>query len=228
LHNHDILNYNQIQQFSENKIVENNYSNLCRGGKKGEAVRTVLSALLLAGAVVVAASSPMFGAALVREFKKEMRRKNRLKKKYYLSEKEEYPKEKIQSAFYYLKRKGLINIEYHGPQMYISLTEKGKSKAGKFKIDELEIKKPEKWDKKWRILIFDISDKHRSKREALRGKLKQLNLYQLQKSVWVCPYEFGEVVKILREFFGLTDDEMKVITASEIENDASARDFFNL
>lgn len=192
------------------------------------AAKIVLKTLLIAGAVAVAASSPMFGAVLVREFKKEMRRKNRLKTKYQKSQKEEYPKEKIQSAFYYLKRKGLVDVEYRGAQMYITLTEKGKKKAGKYQIDDLKIKKPEAWDKKWRILIFDISDKHKNKREALRGKLKQLNLYQLQKSVWVCPYEFGDIVKILREFFGLTDDEMKVITAIGIEKDARARKFFKL
>jgi len=192
------------------------------------AVKVVLKVLLITGAVAVAATSPMFGRALAREMQKEMRRKNRLKSKYQQSQKDEYPKEKIQSAFYYLKRKGLIDIKYRGLQMYISLTEKGKKKAGKFKIDDLEIKKPKNWDKKWRILIFDISDKHRNKREALRGKLKELRLYQLQKSVWVCPYDFGEVVKILREFFGLTDDEMKIITASEIENDARVRAYFKL
>ena len=192
------------------------------------AAKIVLKVLLLTGAVAIAASSPMFGRALAREFQKEMRYKNRLKQRLQKSQKEEYPKEKIQSAFYYLKRRGLIEISYNGPQMYISLTEKGTKKAGKYKINDLAIKKPEKWDKKWRILIFDISNKHKVKREALRGKIKELGLFQLQKSVWVCPYEFGEIVKILREFFGLTDDETKIITASEIENDARARNFFKL
>ena len=192
------------------------------------AAKIVLQVLLITGAVAIAASSPMFGAALVREFKKEMRRKNRLGLKYNVPQKEEYPKEKIQSAFYYLKNKGLLEVEYRGPQMYITLTEKGKKKAGKYKIDELKIEKSKIWDKKWRVLIFDISDKHKVKREALRGKLKQLGLYQLQKSVWIYPYEFSDVVKILREFFGLTDDEMKVIAASEIEKDARAREFFKL
>lgn len=208
--------------------MKNNYNNLCKSGKKGEAVKTVLSALLMVGAVVVAASSPVFGTVLVREFKKEMRRRNRLKAKYNVPQKEEYPKEKIQSAFYYLKRKGLIDVEYRGPQMYITLTEKGKKKAGKFKIDDLKIEKPEKWDNKWRVLIFDISNKHKAKREALRGKLKELRLFQLQKSVWVHPYEFGDAAKLLREFFGLTDDEMKIITASEIENDKRIRNYFKL
>jgi CRISPR-associated endonuclease Cas2 len=77
-------------------------------------------------------------------------------------------------------------------------------------------------------LIFDIQDKHKIKREALRGKLKQLGLFQLQKSVWVCPYEFKDVVKILRDFFGLTNDEMKIITASEIEDDKRVFDYFEL
>jgi hypothetical protein len=32
------------------------------------------------------------------------------------------------------------------------LTEKGKRKALTFKIDEMEIKEPKRWDKKWRII----------------------------------------------------------------------------
>jgi Phenylacetic acid-responsive transcriptional repressor len=193
-------------------------------------VRTILNALLLVGAVAVAASSPMFGTVLVREFKKEMKRRKRREesdKKFHKSG-EKYPEEKIKSAFYYLKRKGLIEVEHRGQQIYISLSDEGVKKAGKYKINDLKIKKLEVWDKKWRVLIFDISDKHKIKREALRGKLKQLNLFQLQKSVWVCPYDFRDVVKILRDFFGLTTDEMKIITASEIENDNLVRDFFKL
>jgi len=188
----------------------------------------VLNALLAVGAVAIAASSPRFGSVLSRAIIKEIKRRQKLKKKNQISLKKEFPKEKILSTFYYLRSKGLIDIEYKGPQMYIALTEKGIKKAGKYQINDLKIKKSEIWDKKWRILIFDISDKHRNKREALRGKLKQLRLYQLQKSVWVCPYDFGDVVKILREFFGLTDDEMKIIIAAKIENDQRVLDFFEL
>jgi len=38
----------------------------------------------------------------------------------------------------------------------IVLTKEGEKKALKFKIDEMEIKKPVKWDGEWRIVIFDI------------------------------------------------------------------------
>ena len=85
-----------------------------------------------------------------------------------------------------------------------------------------------RWDKKWRILIFDIKEKNKIKREALRGKIKQLGLYPLQKSVWVCPYKFFKEMDMLRRFFGLQKDEMKTITASEIEDDKNIRSFFGL
>ena len=127
-----------------------------------------------------------------------------------------------------MKKRGLVNVEYRGNQIYISLTDKGKRKAGKYKIDDLKIKTAENWDKKWRVLIFDVEENYRIKREALRGKIKELGLYQLQKSVWVCPYEFKKEMSILRDFFGLEKGDMKVITAVEIEDDQPVRDFFGL
>jgi len=119
-------------------------------------------------------------------------------------------------------------VDRRGKQVYISLTREGKRKAKKYQIDNLKIKKPKKWDKKWRILIFDVQDTHRMKREVLRGKLKELGLYQLQKSVWVHPYSFQLEMKTLRSFLGLNHAEMRIITASDIEGDEEVRSFFNL
>jgi CRISPR-associated endonuclease Cas2 len=119
-------------------------------------------------------------------------------------------------------------MEYRGKQLYISLTKEGKKKAGRYQIDDLKIAKPSRWDGKWRLLIFDIEDKQKLKREALRGKLKELGLFQLQKSVWICPYFFRKEIGILRQFFGFTLKEMKVITALEIEGDREARQYFRL
>ena len=96
-------------------------------------------------------------------------------------------RKKFKNRFYYLLRRGLVDVEYRGNQVYISLTEEGKKKAGKYKIDDLKIKTAEKWDKNWRVLIFDIEDRHKAKREALRGKIKQLGLFQLQKAFGFAP-----------------------------------------
>ena len=132
------------------------------------------------------------------------------------------------NTFYKLKKRGLIKISNRNGQIYISLTTEGKKKAGKYQINDLRIKKPAKWDKKWRILIFDIENKQKIKREALRGKIKELGLFQLQKSVWIYPHDFSKEIKLLRDFFGLTKNEMQTIIAEKIEDDKRAKMFFKL
>ena len=186
---------------------------------KKETAKSILKFLSVAGLLAVTAVSPRFGVELMKIMAKESANQSGLTSK---------NKRKFYNAFYYLKKRGLIYMEYRGQQVYVSLTGKGKKKAGKYQIDDLSIKKPKKWDVKWRVLIFDIEDKQRIKREALRGKIKELGLYQLQKSVWVHPYDFKKEMAILKEFFGLTDQEFKVIEASKIENDELARKFFSL
>jgi DNA-binding transcriptional regulator PaaX len=179
---------------------------------KSEIVKDILNWLMLAGAVYIAASSPYFVRNLLKEFKKWQK----------------YPKKKITDTFYNLKRRGLIKIEQRRGQIYISLTEEGKKRAGRFQIDALKIKRPKKWDGKWRIVIFDISQLKKIHREAFRGKLKQLGFYPLQKSVWVHAFDCQAEVELLREFFGLTEKEIRLIIAEKIENDQELKKFFKL
>lgn len=186
---------------------------------KGEIAKTILKGIFLAGGIAVASTSPYFVTRILPEIVKYAR---------YRKKRKEIEKEKFYNAFYKLKRQGFINMDYRGKQLYITLTPEGRKEVGKYQIDDLEIKKPLRWDKKWRILIFDIKEKNKIKREALRGKIKQLGLYPLQKSVWVCPYKFYKEMDMLRRFFGLQKDEMKTITASEIEDDKNIRSFFGL
>ncbi|MCX6763129.1 MAG: hypothetical protein NTZ97_00115 [Candidatus Moranbacteria bacterium] len=187
--------------------------------KNKDLAKLILKGLLITGAVAVASTSPMFVSLALPKVKKYLAYKIKNRKK---------REKRFYNTFYYLKKNDLINFENHGGQIYISLTKEGKKRAGKYQIDDLEIKKPDKWDGYWRILIFDIKDKEKLKREALRGKIKELGLFQLQKSVWVYPYEFQKEVKLLRSFFGLNQEEMEIITANRIENDKKLRAHFHL
>jgi DNA-binding transcriptional regulator PaaX len=181
--------------------------------------RKILKALKYAGLVTVAASSPKFNrqilTTIIKQFTWELK-------------KDEAEDKRIYNAFYHLDKKGYIKTIYHGSQLHISLTEEGKRYLKKYPLDELEIKKPQKWDKKWHVLIFDIKEKQRIKREALRGKLKELELYKLQESVWVHPYDFQEEIDLLRDFFGLGKDEMRILTVEEIEDDKNIKNYYNL
>jgi phenylacetic acid degradation operon negative regulatory protein len=63
----------------------------------------------------------------------------------------------------------------------------------------------QKWDKKWRILIFDIAEVSRKTRDILRLKLKELGFGMLQKSVWITPHDILFDLKEFLEEKELTD-----------------------
>ena len=175
-------------------------------------VKDVLYWLLMTGAVYLAASSPYFARNLWREYE-------RWKK---------YPKKRVSDTFYNLKKQGLIEIKKQGPQIYINLTEEGKKKASFLQINDLRINQPKRWDRKWRLVIFDIAQLKKVYREAFRGKLKELGFSQLQKSVWIHPYDCVSEIDILKEFFGLTDNELRLIVAEEIGDDMKIREIFKI
>ena len=83
----------------------------------------------------------------------------------------------------------------------IVLTKDGETKALRFKIDEMEIKKPAKWDGEWRVVIFDIPERFKKAREALRNKLEDLGFIKLQESVFVFPYKCEDEIDFIVEVF---------------------------
>lgn len=185
---------------------------------KNQIAKNIFKGMFLAGGVTVAATSPYFISKVLPKIIKYAGYKIR-NAKY---------KKRFYGTFYRLRKEGMLQFENKNGQIYISLTKEGKTKAGKYQIDALAIEKPKKWDGKWRILIFDIKDKQKLKREALRGKIKQLGLFQLQKSVWIYPYDFEKEVKLLRSFFNLTQDEMQFIVACKMENSEKIKNYFKI
>ncbi|MBU4466569.1 hypothetical protein KKF47_00685 [Patescibacteria group bacterium] len=180
---------------------------------KSEITKDILYWLLIAGAVYVAASSPSFTRSLINGYNKRWKK---------------YPKRKVYDAFYNLRRQGLIEFRKQGKQIYINLTYEGKKKAGYRQINELEIKKPKRWDRKWRIVIFDISELKKMHRDAFRGKLKELGFSLLQKSVWVHPFDCAAEIELLQDFFGLKEENLRLIIAESLGNDIKLRKYFKL
>lgn len=97
----------------------------------------------------------------------------------------------------YLKRKGYIRTFIRGKEKYYEITKKGKEKVKKLSLDNIKIKRPKQWDKKWRIVIFDVPEKMHHSRDLLREKLIALNFVQIQKSVYVFPFECTKEVTTL-------------------------------
>lgn len=179
---------------------------------RSEIVKDVFYWLMATGAVAIAATSPYLVSNLLTSSKK-------FKK---------YPKHKISHTFHRLKGEGLINIKNKNHQIYISLTDEGRKKAGWLQIDSLKITKPKKWDRKWRLVIFDIAQFKKLFREAFRGKLKEMGFKPFQKSVWICPFDCEAEIELLKEFFGFSDKELKLVIAEKIGGDQEWRKVFYL
>lgn len=187
----------------------------------GKTSKALMNALLFSGAVVIGGSTPQ-GSQAVWKLLKYSLRKAKNKRLQKLKE------EQWKNSFYYLKGNNLLEMNYKGAQLCVSLTEEGKEIAQKCNIDALEIKKPARWDKKWRLLTFDIGEKDRAKREALRGKIKELGLYKLQKSIWIHPYDFSREIAELQKFFHFKKGEIMLITADKIQDEDSLKNHFKL
>jgi CRISPR-associated endonuclease Cas2 len=125
-----------------------------------------------------------------------------------------------------LKKQGLLKEYRENEERYLKLTQKGKVEIVRYKM---KLKTTGSWDKKWRVIVFDIPEISRKDRNFLRSQLKWLGFSELQKSVWIFPYE---VKKELQEFIKLCKIELRgdirFLTVEEIEEDKDLRAQFGL
>lgn len=107
------------------------------------------------------------------------------------------------------------------------LTELGKKHALTYQIDEVTIPHMSSWDKKWRIVIFDIPEIFKKSRDALSKTLKRMGFYQLQKSVFVNPFECKKEMDFVVEFFNMRRF-VRFILAESIDNELDIKTKFDL
>lgn len=106
-----------------------------------------------------------------------------------------YKKRYFYARTHHLLKTGYIEKIIKNDRPYARLTNLGRKKIVRdFPILSFQNRK---WDGRWRLVIFDISEKERKARDALRAKLKELGFGKWQKSVYISPHNFGQD---LREF----------------------------
>lgn len=137
-------------------------------------------------------------------------------------------KQSLERAISALYRSKLIREQENSDgSLTMILTDKGKEKAITFNIDNMKIKKPRVWDKKWRIVLFDIPEKHKPAREVLRETLKRLGFYKYQESVLIYPYPCQDEIDYIIEYFNIRL-YVRMITASVLDNEIHLRKIFGL
>lgn len=169
--------------------------------------------LLLAGIAIGLSRSPRKQWKIIKDIPKEFERVN------------------IQGLEYGLHRlyeEKYINLKSIGNGIYAPyLTKEGRLKARRYSADELDIPTPVRWDKKWRLVFFDIPEKYKGRRNDFRYKLKKLGFKEIQKSVFCYPYPCGEEIMRIAEFLYLTN-YIKYAVTEELSDDQTLRQYFNL
>lgn len=133
-------------------------------------------------------------------------------------------KEYISSSASKLVKKSLMKFE----NGYYQLTEVGEKVLRRWELTNYKMAKPNKWDRRWRIIIYDIPEKRKGNaRRQIFGLFNSAGFYRLQNSVWVCPYDCEDLVGLLKTDLGV-GKEILYIIADEIENDKHLREHFGL
>ena len=109
-----------------------------------------------------------------------------------------YDEKQLKRSLYYLQSKKLIHIQKQYDKEAYTLTKIGWLKARKLS-NSFAVKRPERWDGKWRMVIFDIPVHKKGEAEIFRRDLRYLGLANVQKSIWVYPYDCKDQVFYLAE-----------------------------
>lgn len=95
-----------------------------------------------------------------------------------------------------LKILGWIEKINKSDGVYYQITKKGEEY-----LDEVltALKTKGSWDKKWRLVIFDIPETKRATRDKLRRALIALGMGLLQSSVWISPQDIKNDIEIVEK-----------------------------
>ncbi|MEI6040240.1 MAG: hypothetical protein WCP93_02720 [Candidatus Berkelbacteria bacterium] len=91
-----------------------------------------------------------------------------------------------------LKSLGFIEKNSKNKEISYKITKKGESY-----IDDIlgVLKSKGSWDKKWRLVMFEVPETNRALRDKLRRQLSALGLGTLQASVWISPHDVLEKIQ---------------------------------
>jgi DNA-binding transcriptional regulator PaaX len=129
----------------------------------------------------------------------------------------------VQKRISNLKTKGYLKKGKRGWE----LTPKGRIEIIKIILwKKLENKK---WDGKWRVIIFDIPEMSRRDRDFLRRELKWIGFIELQKSVWIFPYDMEKELMALLKLWKLEfKGDIRFLIVEKITEEEKLKKHFNL
>ncbi|MBP9757129.1 MAG: CRISPR-associated endonuclease Cas2 [Candidatus Pacebacteria bacterium] len=170
--------------------------------RRSELQAAILTSLEVAGVIALAVVAPN----LLQLFKKR------------------YTSQSVHSSAKLLEKKGLVTWELRNGKSFLKLTTAGENFLSR---GRMMVARSKRWDGKWRLVSFDISQARSAQRTRLRQTLREIGFERLQDSVWVFPYDCEDLITLLKADYGLGKEVLYII-ADTIENDRALRGRFGL
>ena len=138
----------------------------------------------------------------------------------------QYSKWIIMQTLRELRMRGYIEYEALDDKSPIILTEKGLKRSLQYQLTDLFVSVGKKWDYLWRMVIFDIPEKKKTRREIFRRKLNAIGFYQLQKSVFVAPFKCERELIKIGELYHVSPHILILTVASLGPREKDVRKYF--
>ena len=120
----------------------------------------------------------------------------------------------VRRILYYMKSRGYLAGDYeHGLQ----ITEKARRRLKRIRLSDVTIQPQTVWDKAWRVIIYDIPEKHASARRNLTRQLRCMGCFQLQRSTWITPFPCRNEVEAISSQY-LIDSFITYLEAQHLDN----------
>lgn len=137
---------------------------------------------------------------------------------------------RLRRSCYQLQKKywvEFVSEDAYGNDIF-RLTDKGKAEIQKMLQKTSEgIARPTIWDRKWRLILFDIPVTRNNARDALRYGIRSLGCYPIQQSVWVHPFPCVKEIKEMAARLVL-QNYVKIYTTEDFDHKEAIATFRNL
>lgn len=131
------------------------------------------------------------------------------------------------SALGRLAAKGLVVFVEEDGKRYARVTAAGERMLEMESMREQGARKPKRWDRRWRVVLFDIPERRRGIRNRLRLFMQEYGFVRLQDSVWVYPYDCEDLITLVKADFHLGANVLYMLVES-LERDKYLREHFEL
>lgn len=122
----------------------------------------------------------------------------------------------------------LLEAQHSADGTYtLILSEDGKKRVLTYKLHYMKIRPSATWDKKWRIVLYDVPEDERETRNALREHLTRLGFHKLQQSAGITPFECKDELEFIIELLDIRK-YVRYIVAGHIDNEVYWKHVFKL